>query len=282
MSGTSTPPSPAPVQALHLGSGDPLLLLHGILLSPHCWERTAGLLAARCEVFAPALAGHWGGPQFPDGRYSVHTLADQVEAQLDDLGWRTCHIAGNSLGGWVGFELARRGRARTLTAIAPAGGWRHRSPAQLGAAAKFLALYPVLEIGRRLGDFPVASRFVRWATAYLLTKQTSAVPAGEIRAQISAALHCEALLPMIAATLRGPALADLSDLTVPVRVILADSDRILPARTYGRRFVRELPAAADRIMMRRAGHVPMLETPERVANLIAEHIYAGRDHLRAV
>jgi pimeloyl-ACP methyl ester carboxylesterase len=282
MSGTSATPSSGPVKALHLGSGAPLLLLHGFLLSPHCWEQTAARLAARCEVFTPALAGHWGGPEFSDDDYTVPTIADRVEAQLDDLGWRTCHIAGNSLGAWVGFELARRGRARTLTAIAPAGGWRTPSAAQLYAAAKFIALTPLIEFGRKLGDFPTDSRVVRRAVAHLLVRNVEDVPPADIANQIRAALHCPALRPLVAATLRGPGLADMSELNTPVRLILADSDRFLPAQTYGRRFLRELPESADRIMMRRTGHVPMLETPERVANLIAEHIYASRDHLRAV
>ncbi|MEU1985288.1 alpha/beta fold hydrolase [Nocardia sp. NPDC019395] len=282
MSGTSATTAPEPVTALHLGSGAPLLLLHGVLLSPHCWEQTADLLAARCEVFAPALAGHWGGPELPDGHYSAATLADRVEAQLDDLGWRTCHIAGNSLGGWVGFELARRGRARTLTAIAPAGGWKTPSATQVLAAAKIAPMIPIAEILRQLGGFPVESRIVRWAMAHLLTKNTRAVSRADIEAVVLAAIHCPALAALTAGTLRGPSLADMSDLTTPVRVILADSDRVLPAPVHGRRFLRELPESADRIMLNRAGHVPMLEAPERVANLIAEHVYASRDHLRAV
>ncbi|WP_280458173.1 alpha/beta fold hydrolase [Nocardia carnea] len=282
MSGTSATPAPEPVTALHLGSGEPLLLLHDILLSPHCWERTATLLAARCEVFAPALGGHWGGPEFPGGRYSAATLADRVEAQLDDLGWRTCHIAGNALGGWVGFELARRGRARTLTAIAPAGGWKTPSAAQLRAAAGIASMIPATEVLRKLGSSPVDNRFVRWGTAHLLTKNTGAVSRTDMSAVILAALHCSALPALTAAALRGPSLTNMSDLTTPVRVILADSDRVLPATAHGRRFLRELPESADRIMLNRAGHVPMLEDPERIATLVAEHIYASRDHLRAV
>ncbi|WP_280462817.1 alpha/beta fold hydrolase [Nocardia carnea] len=282
MSGTSATTAPEAVPALHLGSGEPLLLLHGVLLSPHCWEQTATLLAARCEVFAPALGGHWGGPEFPDGRYSAATLADRVEAQLDDLGWRTCHIAGNSLGGWVGFELARRGRARTLTAIAPAGGWKTPSATQLRAAATIAPMIPLTEILRRLSRSPVDNRILRWAMAHLLTKNTRAVSRADISAVILAALHCPALPALTAGTLRGPSLANMSGLTTPVRVILADSDRVLPAAAHGRRFLRELPESADRIMLNRAGHVPMLEDPERMATLVAEHIYASRDHLRAV
>ncbi|MFI5720912.1 alpha/beta fold hydrolase [Nocardia sp. NPDC051750] len=282
MSGTSATTAPEPVTALHLGSGEPLLLLHGVLLSPHCWEQTAALLAARCEVFAPALGGHWGGPEFPGGHYSATTLADGVEAQLDDMGWRTCHIVGNSLGGWVGFELARRGRARTLTAIAPAGGWKTPSVTQVRAAAKIAPMIPITAMLRQLGSSPVDNRLVRWVMASLLTRNTRAVSRADISAVVLAALHCPALPALTAGTLRGPSLANMSDLTTPVRVILADSDRVLPATAHGRRFLRELPASADRIMLNRAGHVPMLEDPERIANLVAEHIYASRDHLRAV
>src|SRR5207248_10823872 len=52
---------------------------------------------------------------------SIPMLAAAVEEQLDRLGWETAHVAGKSLGGWVALELARRGRARTVVAIAPMG-----------------------------------------------------------------------------------------------------------------------------------------------------------------
>ena len=70
-------------------------------------------------------------------------MADDVERRLDALGWGTAHIVGNSLGGWVAFELERRGRARTLTGIAPAGGWHHFTPAKFEIVGKFLAGVPV-------------------------------------------------------------------------------------------------------------------------------------------
>lgn len=279
MSNTS---APAPIKALHLGSGAPLLLLHGIMLSPHCWEQTAERLAARCEVFAPALAGHWGGPDLPAGRIDVRALADRVESQLDELGWRTCHIVGNSLGGWIGFELARRGRARTLTAIAPAGGWTTPSTAQLRVVAKFFSFVLVTRLGRRLGSFPTNSRIVRRAIASLLAGNTRAVSRRDIEAQITASLNCPALEPLVVETLRGATLPDLSDITTPVRLLFAETDRILPRRTYARRFLRELPDSTDRILVAGVGHVPMLEAPDRIAGFIAEHIYASRDHLRAV
>ncbi|WP_280233933.1 alpha/beta fold hydrolase [Nocardia cyriacigeorgica] len=282
-SGTSTPTSPLmPIKALHVGSGDPVLLLHGFMLSPHCWEQVAARLSSHCEVFAPAFTGHWGGPEFNGRTLEFRDFADQIEAQLDELGWRTCHIAGNSLGAWVGFELARRGRARTLTAIAPAGGWNSPSFTQVRVGLKFSSLIPLVQLGKRLGGFPAHNRLIQLAVGLLLSKNVSAVPRRDLAAMITAALHCPAMVPMILGSLRASAMDNVSDLTTPVRLLLAETDRIIPNRVYARRYLRELPESADRILVNGVGHVPMLEAPDRIATLIAEHIYASRSHLRAV
>src|ERR1700757_130480 len=49
---------------IHLGSGEPVLLLHPFLISQLVWQNVAPRLAAtgRSEVFAPTVAGHNGGP----------------------------------------------------------------------------------------------------------------------------------------------------------------------------------------------------------------------------
>lgn len=276
------PRRPQAISALHLGSGDPLLLLHGFLLSPHCWEQVAARMAARCEVFAPALAGHWGGPPVGAGPIDVRVLADEVERLLDEKGWRTCHIAGNSLGGWIGVELARRGRARTLTLIAPAGGWGSPSATQLRAGLKFLALVPPVQVGKRLGTGLVDNPVVRRVAAFALAKDAGRVSRRDASAAVHAVLHCAAMLPMLLGGLRTPALPDLSTLRTPVRLLLAEHDRVIPNRVYARRYLTELPDTADRILVNGVGHVPMLEAPDRIATLIAEHVYASRTRLRAL
>ncbi|MFI9506499.1 alpha/beta fold hydrolase [Nocardia sp. NPDC052566] len=273
---------PQPIKALHLGSGDPLLLLHGFMVSPHCWEQTATRLASQCEVFAPAFAGHWGGGPVDRWSVDVQVLADRIEDQLDELGWRTCHIAGNSLGGWVGVELARRGRARTLTLIAPAGGWHNPSLTQLRIGLKFLSLLPIVEIGKRIGDFVADNYLAQRMALLLLSKNAAAVSRREVAATITATFHCAAMVPMILGNLRAPGVDDLSTLTTPVRLLLCEYDRVIPPRVYARRYLRELPDSADRILVNGVGHVPMLEAPDRMATLIAEHVYASRTHLRAV
>ena len=49
---------------IHLGSGEPVLLLHPFLISQLVWQKVAPQLAdtGRYEVFAPTMAGHNGGP----------------------------------------------------------------------------------------------------------------------------------------------------------------------------------------------------------------------------
>ena len=89
------------------------------------------------------MAGHNGGPSAGTWFLSSAVLADHVERQMDELGWDTAHIVGNSLGGWVAFELERRGRARSVTGIAPAGGWTRWSPAKFEVIAKFVLGIPL-------------------------------------------------------------------------------------------------------------------------------------------
>lgn len=105
------------------GSGEPVVLLHGFLMSQTVWDPVAPRLAdtGRYEVFAPTMAGHNGGPYAGTWLLSSSVLADHVERQLDRLGWDSAHLVGNSLGGWVAFELERRGRARSVTGIGAAG-----------------------------------------------------------------------------------------------------------------------------------------------------------------
>ncbi|WP_342801183.1 alpha/beta hydrolase [Nocardia sp. No.11] len=273
---------PSPVAALHLGSGDPVLLLHGFMLSPHCWEQVARRMSAHCEVYAPAFAGHWGGPKVEGWSLDVYALADQIEDQLDELGWQTCHIAGNSLGAWVGLELTRRGRALTLTAIAPAGGWDSPSFTQVRIGAKFASLVPFVEVGKRISGLVINNPLVQQVAALMLSKHTSAVAKRDLATIIAAVLHCDAIVPMLLGSLRTPAMDDLSELSAPVRMLLAEYDRIIPNHVYATRYLRELPESADRILVNGVGHVPMLEAPDRIATLIAEHIYASRGHLRAV
>lgn len=83
--------------------------------------RGAGSAGAGLRRAGGDAAGHTDGPPLPEGD-SIPLLVDALEAMLDEVGWPDAYLVGFSLGGWLSLELAKRGRARTVTAVSPGGG----------------------------------------------------------------------------------------------------------------------------------------------------------------
>lgn len=109
------------------GSGEPLVLIHGLGHSRHGWSPVLESLESRHEVLSLDLPGFGEAPPLAAGVVpSVPALADAVEREMGAAGFRSAHLAGNSMGGWIALELARRRRARTVVAISPAGGGTRR------------------------------------------------------------------------------------------------------------------------------------------------------------
>src|SRR4051794_7966092 len=122
------------------GEGEPLVLVHGFTATWRCWHPVLADLVARFEVIAPTLHGHDGGPPLPDGPgHTISDAADHFERLLDDLGVETAHFAGNSMGGAISLEMAKRGRARSVVAISPGGGWEEFDKAETDRIIKWFA-----------------------------------------------------------------------------------------------------------------------------------------------
>ena len=256
---------------IHLGSGEPILLLHPFMMSQNVWKDVAPLIAetGRYEVFAPTMPGHNGGVKGPFFLDSG-SLADDVERRMDALGWHTAHIVGNSLGGWVAFELERRGRARTVTGIAPAGGWRHLTPAKFEIVGKFLAGIPLwlltLALGPRVLKLPLSRR-----VAYLPVSASADSLSDEDLAQIiDDVSHCPAYYQLLYKALRLPGLLELAETKVPSHLAICEKDRVLPAPRFTREFTRNLPSNTLVTRLDGVGHIPMFEAPTRIAHLIVD------------
>lgn len=266
--------APAPAPTVRTGSGEPLLLLHPFTTSHDVWAEVVPVLAREHEVVAATLPGHRGGPPLRRGEVSLGAYADGVEALLDELGWETCHLAGNSIGGWLAFELALRGRARSVTAIAPAGGWTRWSREEVVVGAKFLSLYAAALLGHALGE-----RATQLPLRPLVLKVVSHRPGKVSRERadnfVRAASRCPSFLPFIVSELRGSDASDVAglDAAVPVRLVLCEKDLLLPPDRYGTPYVEAMPGA-DLVVLPGIGHVPMFEAPDLVAETILEHTRA--------
>lgn len=102
------------------GRGEPLLLLHGMGSSRRDFVAVLPALEERFDVLAVDLPGV-GGSRHLDRRPTVAALTDAVERTLDAEQVGRVHVLGNSLGARLGIELARRGRALSVVAVAPSG-----------------------------------------------------------------------------------------------------------------------------------------------------------------
>jgi len=266
-------PAPtASVRAGRIDSGEPLLLLHPFTTSHDVWAEVIPGLEGEFDVVAATLPGHWGGPAIRFGDVSLAAYADAIERLMDDLGWETAHIAGNSIGGWLSFELARRGRARSITAIAPAGGWTKWSREEIVVGLKFLGLYPLTALGHVLGDRLLGLPPVRSTALKLVSHRPGRVSRDRAANFLRASTNCPSMFPFIVSELRNSTVVDVVgiDEEVPVRLVLCEQDLIIPAEHYGEPYVRALPHA-DVVRMPDVGHIPMFEKPDVVADLIAEH-----------
>jgi pimeloyl-ACP methyl ester carboxylesterase len=83
-------------------------------------RRAAAGLDARYDILAPDLPGHAASPPLSD-RPTIGAITDALEADLDTLGLGRVHVLGSSVGARIALELAIRGRARSVVAIAPSG-----------------------------------------------------------------------------------------------------------------------------------------------------------------
>ena len=248
------------------------MLLHGFTDTHRTWEPALPALERRHEVLAPTLAGHAGGPPLPEA-LSAASLADAVEAAVDEAGFETAHFAGNSLGGFVALQLAERGRARSVVAFAPAGGWEEGDPSLTATLDLQQELLRTLATAApQAGAIAATAAGRRRATA-LLTDHGEDLPADLVAHIVLGAAACRGAGAMLAfAGTPGAYALDLARITCPVRVVWGTADRLLPWPGAAARFRRGLDA--EWVELDGVGHAPQLDDPATTAELIRG--YSGR------
>jgi pimeloyl-ACP methyl ester carboxylesterase len=249
------------------GEGPPLLLLHGFTDTWRTWEPMLSRLEARFDVFAPTLAGHAGGPGFPAGGPSDAAIVDAVEAALDDLGWEAPAIAGNSLGGWVGLQLAARGRARSVVALAPAGGWMPDDPAIGAVLDYFRTMTAMVRDAAPQADLIAATPEGRAVASSTYASNADHLSADLLAHMIRGAAACDSE-PLVEYAEREGWRLDPDRVDCPVRLAWGTDDKILVLPGAAARFRAELPEA-EWVEIEGAGHCPQLDHPVETAQLIA-------------
>jgi pimeloyl-ACP methyl ester carboxylesterase len=248
------------------GRGDPLVLVHGIGSRWQMWEPVLGGLEPHRDVIAVDLPGFGASPMPAPGTVAgVDSLVRLVAAFLGELGVERPHVAGNSLGGLIVLEMARRGLVRSATALSPAG-FANRAE-NLGARANLRVSYAV---SRRLVSR--AERLLRMRAARRVAfRATVAHPTRMSPADAAANLRALAHAPWFAATLAtvgARAFSGGAAITVPVTIGWGRRDRLLPPR-QARRAQREIPRARI-VMLEGCGHIPTYDDPGLVTRVLLE------------
>ena len=249
------------------GSGSPIVCLHGFTDTWRSWELVLPALERWHDVVALTMPGHAGGPPLPP-ELTDDTLVDGVEQLIDAAGIDDAHIVGNSLGGYVGLRLAARGRARSVVALAPAGGWADGDPwprellrlqlrvlEQAKAAAPHIEAIVATADGRRRATELITTNFEH-IPSELIAHQTVGVARAPDAARLLEYAH------------RARWGLDAERIECPVRVVWGTADKLLPWPQSAVRYRTELLPHADWIELDGIGHCPQLDVPLETAQLI--------------
>ena len=246
------------------GTGEPLVLVHGISHRRQAWYPVAQQLAEHREVILFDLPGHGESPPLvADDRSVKDVLQDQLLELFFELDLQRPHIAGNSLGGRIALEAAADGLVSSATGLSPAGFWKGDLDF-LYVRAHFAALQGS---ARLIG--PAATRLARSATGRKLML-ASLMTHGE---RVAADHLVEDLKYMVAAR---PALKrifkegvpferELAE-DIPVTIAWGTKDRVL-LPYQGHRARAQLPGA-EHVWLEGSGHVPMSDDAERVVDVL--------------
>ena len=252
------------------GSGEVLLLIHGMAGSSDAWRELIPRLAKNYRVVAPDLLGH-GQSTKPRGDYSLGAFAVWLRDLLDELGIARATIVGHSLGGGVAMQFiyqhpdyCERIILISSGGLGPDVGWILRLLSAPGAefVLPVIAPSPVLKAGNKIGSW-LTSAGVRAPRATEIWRAYSSFSDRPTR---------DAFLRTLRSVVdyRGQAVSALNRLHVrselPTMAIWGEADEISPVE-HGHAALDARPGARLEVLPG-VGHFAHVEAPNEVADLI--------------
>lgn len=248
------------------GSGEPLVLLHGVGHRAGAWAPVRPALEARFDVIACDSPGFGSSERLPAGvPRTIPAYADAFAAFLAEQGIERPHVAGNSMGGAIALELGRRGIARSVTAFSPAGFWG--TPGLRWCQGSILALDLIPGFARPAVRAALRSPRGRQLLFFEMVKRGAAMTTEAALADLDGMWNAPSLRECLAgfAEYRFAAEPAIPS-DIPVCIAWGDADRLLTTATQSRRARRLLPNAAHLTID--GGHLPYTDTPSEVVAAI--------------
>jgi pimeloyl-ACP methyl ester carboxylesterase len=251
------------------GSGSPLVCLHGFTDTWRTWELVLPELERHHDVLAPTLPGHAGGPRI-EGSVTGALMADAIERAMDDAGFGTAHIAGNSLGGYVALQLAERGRAKSVVALAPVGGWAAGDESYRQTLRYFVTMQEGMQVtAPHAGEIAASAEHRREATQLITTNFEHIPPELIVHLALGVAA-CPGVVPLVEHAMREGYPLDAEKIACPVRIVWGTGDMLLPWPSAAARYRTEWLPHADWVELEGVGHCPQLDVPLETAQMILD------------
>jgi pimeloyl-ACP methyl ester carboxylesterase len=194
-------------------------------------------------------------------------VIDGLERIIDEAGWDTAHIAGNSLGGHTALRLAARGRARSVVALAPAGGWAQGDDSWRESLAHFLSMDALVKQAAPHADAIMATPEGRRRATMFTAVNYEHIPAELLAHMLRGAAECPATVPFIENARREGWALDPQKVECPLRFVWGTEDRLLPWPRAAARYRAWFPQA-EWVELEDVGHCPQLDVPLEAAQLI--------------
>ena len=260
------------------GTGEPLLLLHGIGSTHDDFTALRPRLDTQYRVLAPDLPGHGRSPALP-GRPTIAAITAAVVADLDELGVGRVHVLGNSIGARVALELAIRGRARSVVAISPSG---LNTPAERLHQGMLMSANRLVLRGLR-PFLPALARTTLGRSALLAGMRSTPWRSSEAEAHAleEGFAEADAFWQMLCWGILADVPTGLDRINCPVVLAQGTADLVAVGQTP--RYLAAI-AGARFVPLVGAGHAPQSDTPKailalvRKATAVAARHAVGRPH----
>jgi pimeloyl-ACP methyl ester carboxylesterase len=251
------------------GSGTPLVLLHGFTDTWRTWDLVLPELEQDHDVLAPTLPCHAGGPALVQP--TLEALTDAVEAAMDEAGFGSAHLVGNSLGGHLALRLAARGRATSVLGLAPAGGWPVDDPIRVTIREFFAKMHDrTVRATPRAQEIMSTPEGRRKATQFL-TVAYEHIPAELLVHQLIGAANCD-VPRVLEYAVDSEWDLNTAAVTCPVRIVWCRNDVLLPWPLTATRYQQEWAPSADWAFIDDCGHLPHLDRPTDTARLVRQWV----------
>ena len=259
------------------GSGDPIVLVHGIGSRWQCFEPILDRLAERHEVIGIDLPGFGASPLVDGVRPGPRGYADWLGTWLADNGVERPHLVGSSMGGGVGLELGRRGIASSVTAFSPVGFWR--TPGLRWTQSVVTTLRSAARVGgpvlNRAMDHPAG----RAALLSNMFGHPTRVPPEVARADLAGlagATGFAAARNDFGSYFLSPEDDPGALVDIPVTIAWGTRDVVLIHRSQSAR-AREVLPFARHVDLAGCGHLPFNDDPAACARLVLEDAAARKE-----